>query len=216
MSGTAEHAPALDWAGLDLAGDGRTLIEASAGTGKTWTIAVLYLRLLLEQGLSPRQVIVTTFTDAAAQELRERLRGKLVWGEMAAEAWLAGERRQAEAPDLAWLLARWSSDAQAQRDRLRLQLAKAELDMAPVGTLHSLCRRVLGDYPFESGSGFQLGEMVSSEALAGRVVGRLVAPVAAGRAGISGGPAVAGRAAPAAQGLPAAGGGLVGAGRRTA
>lgn len=166
MSGTAEHAPALDWTRLRLTGDGRTLIEASAGTGKTWTIAVLYLRLLLEQGLSPRQVIVTTFTDAAAQELRERLRAKLVWGEMAADAWLAGERNEAPAPDLAWLNARWSDDAtQSERDRLRLRLAHAELDMAPVGTLHSLCRRVLSDYPFESGSGFQLGEMVSSDAL---------------------------------------------------
>jgi len=166
MSGTAEHAPALDWTRLLLAGDGRTLIEASAGTGKTWTIAVLYLRLLLEQGLSPRAIVVTTFTDAAAQELRERLRAKLVWGEMAAEAWQADAAEADAAPDLAWLRARWQDDpAQAERDRLRLRLAQAELDLAPVGTIHSLCRRILSDYPFESGGGFQLGEMVSSEAL---------------------------------------------------
>ncbi len=166
MSGTAEHAASLDWARLQLAGDGRTLIEASAGTGKTWTIAVLYLRLLLEQGLSPRAVVVTTFTDAAAQELRERLRARLVWGEMAAADWRAGVAAGAAGADLAWLHARWQADpAQAERDRLRLRLAQAELDLAPVGTLHSLCRRILGEYPFESGAGFQLGEMVSSEAL---------------------------------------------------
>lgn len=166
MSGTAEHAPALDWTRLQLAGDGRTLIEASAGTGKTWTIAVLYLRLLLEQGLSPRQIVVTTFTDAAAQELRERLRAKLVWGELQAEARQAGAAEPAAAPDLAWLQARWQGDdAQVERDRLRLRLAQAELDMAPVGTLHSLCRRILSDYPFESGAGFQLGEMVAADAL---------------------------------------------------
>ncbi|KRE97024.1 hypothetical protein ASG87_00185 [Frateuria sp. Soil773] len=166
MSGTASDAPALDWTRLALAGNGRTLIEASAGTGKTWTIAVLYLRLLLEQGLGPRAIVVTTFTDAAAQELRERLRAKLAWGEMAAEAWLAGDAPAAAAPDLAWLQSRWRDEpAQAERDRLRLRLAQAELDMAPVGTLHGLCRRILGDYPFESGGGFQLGEMVSSEAL---------------------------------------------------
>ena len=43
-----------DWSTLPLEGGGRCLIEASAGTGKTWTIAVLYLRLLLERDLSPR------------------------------------------------------------------------------------------------------------------------------------------------------------------
>ena len=40
-----------DWRGLPLAGHGRCLVEASAGTGKTWTIAALYLRLVLEVGV---------------------------------------------------------------------------------------------------------------------------------------------------------------------
>ncbi|HEY6543971.1 MAG TPA: UvrD-helicase domain-containing protein, partial [Dokdonella sp.] len=53
------------------------LIEASAGTGKTWTIGVVYLRLLLERGLGVERILVTTFTEAAAQELRERLRKAL-------------------------------------------------------------------------------------------------------------------------------------------
>lgn len=167
MSGvTTLTAPALDWTALDLASPGRTLIEASAGTGKTWTIAVLYLRLVLEQGLNPRQIVVTTFTDAAAQELRERLRAKLVWAELAAEAWISEGDTPDAAADQAWLQSRWAGDRdQAERDRLALALGRAELDMAPVGTLHSLCRRVLGDYPFESGSGFALGELVSSDAL---------------------------------------------------
>ena len=58
-----------DWRNLDLAPGGRSLIEASAGTGKTWTIGVLYLRLLLERDLSPRQIVVATFTNAAAFEV---------------------------------------------------------------------------------------------------------------------------------------------------
>lgn len=156
---------ARDWTALDLASPGRTLIEASAGTGKTWTISVLYLRLLLEQGLSPAQVVVTTFTDAAAQELRERLRGRLAWAEDQALAWPVD--MQAGAPaDLAWLHARWHADsAQAGRDRLRLRLALADLDRAPVTTLHGLCKRILDDFPFESGASLQAGELVSSEAL---------------------------------------------------
>ena len=166
MSGAAIHPPPLDWTTLDLTSPGRTLIEASAGTGKTWTIAVLYLRLLLERDVSPRQIVVTTFTDAAAQELRERLRSKLVWAEMAAEAWLDEGQQPNAPPDRAWLEQRWASHAdRAERDRIALALARAELDLAPVGTIHSLCRRVLSDYPFESGSGFALGELVSSDAL---------------------------------------------------
>lgn len=156
---------ARDWTALDLASPGRTLIEASAGTGKTWTISVLYLRLLLEQGLSPAQIVVTTFTDAAAQELRERLRARLAWAEDQTLAWPS--ESQADAPtDLAWLHARWRTDAtQAGRDRLRLRLALADLDRAPVTTLHGLCKRILDDYPFESGASLQAGELVSADAL---------------------------------------------------
>ena len=56
---------------------GAQLIEASAGTGKTWTIAGLYLRLVLERRLLPEQILVVTFTKAATAELRERLRTRL-------------------------------------------------------------------------------------------------------------------------------------------
>ena len=59
--------------------DGLQVIEASAGTGKTWTLAMLYLRLLLGAGpggqkLVPPQILVMTFTEAATQELRDRIR----------------------------------------------------------------------------------------------------------------------------------------------
>ena len=53
--------------------DGVNLIEASAGTGKTWTICELYLRLLLERKLSVQQILVVTFTNAATAELRDRI-----------------------------------------------------------------------------------------------------------------------------------------------
>jgi exodeoxyribonuclease V beta subunit len=154
----------LDWRTLNLDAGGRSLIEASAGTGKTWTIAVLYLRLLLERGLSPRQVVVTTFTDAAAQELRERLRSKLEWAAQHA----TGATPAAVDPDAdeAWLRARWADDlARQSQDLARLRLALAEMDMAPVNTLHGLCRRVLADHPFACGVTFVAGELVPAEAL---------------------------------------------------
>ena len=55
-----------------------SLIEASAGTGKTWNICVLYLRLLLEKNLTVQQILVVTFTNAATAELRERIRSRIV------------------------------------------------------------------------------------------------------------------------------------------
>ena len=58
--------------------DGINLIEASAGTGKTWNICGLYLRLLLERDLEVQEILVVTFTNAATAELRERVRSRIV------------------------------------------------------------------------------------------------------------------------------------------
>ncbi|MEO5830560.1 MAG: UvrD-helicase domain-containing protein, partial [Rhodanobacter sp.] len=159
MTGAASS----DWRSLNLDDGGRSLIEASAGTGKTWTIAVLYLRLLLERQLSPRQIVVTTFTDAAAQELRERLRGKLQWAVLLA----SDDGHSADdGSDGQWLRARWQADGEVRiGDLQRLRLALAEMDVAPISTLHSLCRRVLADHPFACGVAFMLGDMVASETL---------------------------------------------------
>ncbi|WEN15811.1 UvrD-helicase domain-containing protein [Rhodanobacter sp. AS-Z3] len=163
--------PPLDWRRLNLDDGGRSLIEASAGTGKTWTIAVLYLRLLLERQLSPRQIVVTTFTDAAAQELRERLRGKLQWAVLRASD---GAEDTVDGSDGEWLLGRWQEDGETRvRDLQRLRLALAEMDVAPISTLHSLCRRILADHPFACGVAFMLGDMVASESLLDEVAGDL-------------------------------------------
>ncbi|HEX3122777.1 MAG TPA: UvrD-helicase domain-containing protein, partial [Rhodanobacteraceae bacterium] len=161
------------WTSLALAPGGRSLIEASAGTGKTWTISVLYLRLLLERELSPAQIVVTTFTDAAAQELRERVRARIAWAQRQAEAAIDGGTPDGDdGEDRRWLQARWRDGAdgklepaRARADLKRLRLAQTELDRAPMGTLHSLCRRILADNPFESGSTFELGQAVTPDAI---------------------------------------------------
>lgn len=57
---------------------GRHLIEASAGTGKTWTLTGIVLRLLIEARRAPEQIIATTFTRAAAAEMRQRIHDRLV------------------------------------------------------------------------------------------------------------------------------------------
>src|SRR5512138_1033986 len=87
---------------LNIALSGRRLIEASAGTGKTYAIACLYVRLVVEQGLTPEEILVVTFTEAATKELKGRIRSRL---REALEAFSARESRD---PFLAGLLANGS------------------------------------------------------------------------------------------------------------
>ncbi|WP_367108735.1 UvrD-helicase domain-containing protein [uncultured Psychrobacter sp.] len=63
---------------VEVALSGRHLIEASAGTGKTWTLTGIVLRLLIEARRAPEQIIATTFTRAAAAEMRQRIHDRLV------------------------------------------------------------------------------------------------------------------------------------------
>lgn len=166
MTQTSAAVPeAGDWRTLRLDPPGRSLIEASAGTGKTWAISVLFLRLLLECQLSPRQIVVTTFTNAAADELRERLRARVQWALRLAEHF-DGQSADPEKTDESFLFARWQFDPTLiATDTARLRLALSELELAPVTTLHGLCRRVLADYPFASGAPFVLGEMADGRAM---------------------------------------------------
>ena len=155
-----------NWRDLPLVGDGRSVVEASAGTGKTWTIGVVYLRLLLEQALLPQQIIVATFTNAAASELSERLRARLRWAAGEA-AQFSGQPPDTDAPDdQAWLLQRWVSDpAGRDRDARRLQAALSHFDRAPIGTLHTLCSRILSEHPFAAGVPFHGHELVNGKQL---------------------------------------------------
>ena len=140
----------------------RILVEASAGTGKTWTISAIYLRLVVEHGLRPEAIVVSTFTDAAAAELRERIRARLLWALRGCEN---GAGLAAEAPELqdwfAGLLARLPVD----EARWRLQAALAELERAPIATLHALCRRILAEQAVAAGSALRLGELVPEDVL---------------------------------------------------
>lgn len=154
-----------DWRDLPLTAGGRTLVEASAGTGKTWTIGVLYLRLLLQYTLTPRQIVVATYTNAAAAELKERLRARLLQTFLAARADYP-EPTDESASDQRWLFKRWHEQPQArEKDRRQLGLALAELDMAPISTLHGLCSRILADQPFASGATFRTPALVDSSRL---------------------------------------------------
>ncbi|MGP1402246.1 exodeoxyribonuclease V subunit beta [Aeromonas dhakensis] len=143
---------------------GERLIEASAGTGKTYTIAGLYLRLLLGHGphieegedagqpsaherpLSVTEILVVTFTEAATAELRGRIRGRIH------EARLAFMRGQSTDALLAQLLAEVADHELAAR---RLLAAERQMDEAAVFTIHGFCQRMLKQNAFESGALFE-------------------------------------------------------------
>ncbi|OOG50297.1 UvrD-helicase domain-containing protein [Rhodanobacter sp. C01] len=153
--------PALDWRRMPL--HGRILIEASAGTGKTWNIGLIYLRLLLESELRAEQILVTTFTDAAAQELRERLRRRLVEAERLLESCSI---EPADDDSLENYLASLCPDEDSRRRALRkIQLARTDLDRAPVSTIHALCQRIQRDYPLESGAAFANDKLFDEQQL---------------------------------------------------
>jgi len=156
--------PALDPLRVPLRG--LTLIEASAGTGKTYSITTLYLRLLLELGLEVDRILVVTFTEAATEELRDRIRRRLVQaldrlrGDMGPREEEGGRREGDEKdPILAELLS-----GLADRERAYVLLADAltRMDEAAIHTIHGFCLRTLTDHAFESGAAFDV-EFITDE-----------------------------------------------------
>lgn len=140
---------------------GRQVIEASAGTGKTWTLSALYLRLVLGlrepldstnhtlgEPLMPPQILVMTFTEAATAELRERIRQRLgqaarTFGRSLSEAdpYLLA-LRQSVAPE-------WHAHCV-----LRLEQAAQWMDEAAIHTIHGWSLRMLREHAFDSHSLF--------------------------------------------------------------
>ncbi|MCZ2826038.1 MULTISPECIES: UvrD-helicase domain-containing protein [unclassified Modestobacter] len=127
---------------VDLAGrlpEGTTVLDASAGTGKTYTIAGLVTRYVAEGHARLDQLLVVTFGRAATGELRTRVRERL-FNTCAALADLGAASESAD-PVVAWL-ARGSADEVAER-RARLTEALADFDAATVATIHQFCQEVL-------------------------------------------------------------------------
>ena len=155
------NAPAeFDVFGCSL--DGINLIEASAGTGKTWNICGLYLRLLLERGLEVQQILVVTFTNAATAELRERIRSRIV----ETLAYLRdGDAAAASGdPFVAELVQAVERNARLERLQLGCSLDQALqfFDEAAIFTIHGFCQRALADASFSAGLPFSL-ELVSDD-----------------------------------------------------
>lgn len=146
---------------LDSPLEGTNLIEASAGTGKTYTIAGLFLRLLLENRLSVNEILVVTFTEAATGELRDRIRSRL---RQAGRAF-AGE--PTDDPFLSDLMKRHKSP---ERVLGYLKAALETFDQAAIFTIHGFCRRALHENAFESGGLFDTELVAEQESLKREIV----------------------------------------------
>ncbi|BAP54931.1 exodeoxyribonuclease V subunit beta [Thioploca ingrica] len=133
---------------------GINLIEASAGTGKTYTITTLFIRLILEKKLLINRILVVTFTEAATEELRDRIRRRLY------ETLLAFQQGQSQDPVLTRLIQQYTEPNEAI---LRLKNALRGFDEAAIFTIHSFCRQMLQGNAFESGVLFDT-ELVSDQA----------------------------------------------------
>ena len=146
---------------------GSQLIEASAGTGKTWTIAALYVRLVLGHGgpdnapvrpLLPQDILVMTFTRAATRELSDRIRARLT---EAAQV-LRGLQSTQDA-FLLRLMADYPEGEPREQAAWRLALAAQAMDDAAVYTIDAWCQRMLREHALGSGNLFD-EQLVGDEA----------------------------------------------------
>jgi exodeoxyribonuclease V beta subunit len=126
---------------------GTSLIEASAGTGKTYAIAMLVLRLVVEEDVPIDKVLVVTFTKAATEELKDRIRSRLADAKRA----LAGHVDVKDSTISKWLS---QADLSHETVKRRLDLALLDIDQAGIFTIHGFCQRVLREHALASGQLF--------------------------------------------------------------
>jgi len=132
---------------------GTNLIEASAGTGKTYAIAGLFLRLVLEEQLTSDQILVVTFTQAATQELKDRIRNTLL------RAKSAFSKGSSDDDLINRLLKKQNHPALAVQ---LIQNALIDFDNAAIFTIHGFCHRMLNEHAFETQSLFDT-ELVTDQ-----------------------------------------------------
>ena len=149
---------------LELPLDGVRLIEASAGTGKTFTLATLVTRLVVERELRIGEILAVTYTEAATQELRKRTRERL---QLTLEV-MDTDEAEDDSHEVALTrqiitahLARGEESAEALRRRLRK--AVLDTDLAAIFTIHGFCMRVLREHALESGHGFDAPELLAND-----------------------------------------------------
>ena len=141
---------------------GITLVEASAGTGKTFAIAMLVLRAVAELGVDIGQILVVTYTVAATQELRARVRSRLVQ---------ARDRLQGSLVEVDEVLQDWiSALVNRQQTLKRLELALVDIDSLAIYTIHGFCQRVLREQILQSDHLFEAELVADVDSYRSRLV----------------------------------------------
>ncbi len=125
---------------------GANIVEASAGTGKTYSIGLLVLRLILEKNVPISRILMVTFTNQAVAELAARIR------EFIRHAIKAHETGDCKEKPIQQLML----DHTDPLKLLRLKQALSELDEAAIQTIHSFCQEALNKFALESGQAFSL------------------------------------------------------------
>lgn len=138
------------------------LIEASAGTGKTYSLERLVARLVVEKAVPIQSLLIMTFTRAATAELSARIRKILMKYRDALKDAKSAEENRFEAGDYdetdRKLLAGWLRLPEEEISKCidRLSEAVNRFDDAAVFTIHSFCQRMLVDYVFSRGGSFEM------------------------------------------------------------
>ena len=137
--------------------EGRMLLEASAGTGKTYSLMRVLLRLLVEKEIELDRILVVTFTNAATDELSSRLRSNLT--ELIEQIRL---KKDGSFNDLLenWKQKEKTEDEFEKKVLEKLQKALNKIDDAAIFTIHGFCQRILQDFVFSSKGNydFEIGD----------------------------------------------------------
>lgn len=138
---------------LNAALDGINLVEASAGTGKTYSIALLFLRWILSGGYNGKidSIVAVTFTNYATSELKERISAFLE----EAFRYLRNENPEKTDPLVAAVCGKISPDKKAEAEK-KLKSAINNFDSASIFTIHGFCHRLIQENAFEIGTPFNL------------------------------------------------------------
>ena len=138
---------------LDLPLQGRQWIEASAGTGKTFTLSLLVLRLLLEREILLPNILAVTFTKAAAEELKIKIRAQIKLAQDLLKQGLPQDLASLDARQYATACVLQSVLPEKPEKHLQqiLEWAIQDCDRASIFTIHGFCARVLSDHALSAG-----------------------------------------------------------------
>ncbi len=139
---------------------GSHLLEASAGTGKTYSLSFIYLRLILEQAYSVEEIVVATFTNAATAELKERIYARLLSAESQLQQLIEKsetsdpDEKNENSDDLLKLLQHLRTQFSDKDLSKRLRLAQAQFDRAQIFSLDGFATHLLQEHAITLGQSF--------------------------------------------------------------